>query len=423
MPALLATGLEAWVRERGTGDDQPFAQDPPPGKNPRLHASLRQVLDARTERHRRWAFRAIAAGHPNAVQSRLRKATEASGLDAGRPDRHLFVLRNAPWPNGKVTERETAGLAAKGGVVLPAPPQDLAAFAAIAVLMVEHHPALNAWLDSRRPAHATRLLTAAFAELADPVMPDPAPAAATAPGQQAAGTPVDPHRPPGGRRRRPHPAAGVAPPSPGGLRRLRFRQDGPAAPGHRGVRAARRLVDRPRPQQRPGAARPGLAAGAGPLAARRRRAGRPLPGRDRRGGVDAASRRRPAAHLPAAARLRRGHRRYRRVQRRRGRRGGGARAPGQPPRSAGRPGEGRAHRGHALLRPRRGPRPRYVHRPARHAARARLRADARARRSPPSSPTGCAPSALPTRCSAGKGSPPTPPPCSPRRRASGPGSA
>src|SRR6202000_2242701 len=114
----------------------------------------------RTERPRRWASRATAPDHPRAVQSRLRKATEASGLDAGRPDRHLFVLRNTPWPNGKVTEREAAGLTGKGGVVLPAGPDDLAVFAAIAVLMVEHHPALNTWLASRRAAHGTRLFTA-----------------------------------------------------------------------------------------------------------------------------------------------------------------------------------------------------------------------------------------------------------------------
>ena len=120
-----------------------------PGKNPRLHASLRLVLDPRTERHRRWAFRAIAAGHPRAVQSRLRKAAEASGLDAGRTDRHLFVLRNTPWPTGKVTEQETESFTAKGGIVLPVSPEDLTTFAALGALTAEHHPALNAWLADR----------------------------------------------------------------------------------------------------------------------------------------------------------------------------------------------------------------------------------------------------------------------------------
>jgi hypothetical protein len=165
MPALLAAGLEAWVRELGVGADHPFAQDPPPGKNPRLHASLRLVLDARTERQRRWAFRAIAADHPRAVQSRLRKAAEASGLDAGRPERHLFVLRNTGWPTGKVTEQETAGFAAKGGVVLTAPASDLRTFVALAALTAEHPPALNAWLVARQPAHSTQLLSRALGDV------------------------------------------------------------------------------------------------------------------------------------------------------------------------------------------------------------------------------------------------------------------
>jgi hypothetical protein len=181
MPLLLAAGFESWVRELGAGADHPFAQDPPPGKNPRLHASLRLVLDARTERHRRWAFRAIAGSHPNAVQSRLRKAAEASGLDAGRTDRHLFVLRNAPWPNGKKTEEETVKFAAKGGVVLPASPADLATFAALAVLTAEHYPALNDWLAARKPAHATRLLAVALRDVAEPPGAPPAEASPAGP--------------------------------------------------------------------------------------------------------------------------------------------------------------------------------------------------------------------------------------------------
>jgi hypothetical protein len=195
MPALLGAGFEAWARELGAGADHPFAQDPPPGKNPRLHASLRLVLDARTERHRRWAFRAIAAANPNAVQSRLRKAAEASGLDAGRPDRHLFVLRNGPWPGGKVTEQEVASLAAKGGVVLPAAAGDLTTFAALAVLTARRHPALNAWLADRKPAHGTDLLTVALWDaaeasgLASAARPHPAPAPApdAAPREATAG--------------------------------------------------------------------------------------------------------------------------------------------------------------------------------------------------------------------------------------------
>ena len=199
MPALLDAGFEAWVRELEAGADHPFAQDPPPGKNPRLHASLRLVLDPRTERHRRWAFRAIGAGHPSAVQSRLRKAAEASGLDAGRPDRHLFVLRNDPWPTGKVTVQEVANFAAKGGVVLPAAPGDLVTFAALAELISGHHPALNAWLADRKPAHATELLAVALWDAAEASglgpagsREAPAPEAAAAEPSATAGPPAAP---------------------------------------------------------------------------------------------------------------------------------------------------------------------------------------------------------------------------------------
>ena len=76
MPPLLAAGLEAWARELGGADDQAFVQDPLPGKNPRLHGCLRMLLDTRTERQRRWAFRAIASHSPRAVQTRLKKAIE-----------------------------------------------------------------------------------------------------------------------------------------------------------------------------------------------------------------------------------------------------------------------------------------------------------------------------------------------------------
>ena len=165
MPPLLAAGLEAWARELGGADDQAFVQDPLPGKNPRLHACLRMLLDTRTERQRRWAFRAIASHSPRAVQTRLKKAIEGAGLAAGGvgdAGRRLFVLRSAGWPSGPVTERAAAEFAAKGGVLLPVAEADLATFAALGELLAGHHPELNAWLLARRPAHGTELLRRAL---------------------------------------------------------------------------------------------------------------------------------------------------------------------------------------------------------------------------------------------------------------------
>jgi hypothetical protein len=167
MPPLLAAGLEAWARELGGVEDQVFVQDPLPGKNPRLHACLRMLLDTRTERQRRWAFRAIASNSPRAVQTRLRKAIEGAGLAAGGvgdAGRRLFVLRSAGWPSGPVTEKAAAEFTAKGGVLLPVAEADLRTFAALGELLSGHHPELNAWLLARRPAHGTELLGRALAD-------------------------------------------------------------------------------------------------------------------------------------------------------------------------------------------------------------------------------------------------------------------
>jgi hypothetical protein len=174
MPPLLAAGLEAWARE-ADGDNRTFVQDSPPGKNPRLHACLRMLLDLRTERsQRRWAFRAIASDSPRAVQTRLRKAIEGAGLAAGGvgdAERRLFVLRSAPWPSGPVTEKAAAEFADKGGVVLPAGEADLRTFAALGELLGGHHAELNAWLLARQPAHSTELLGRALGDVRE--LPEP----------------------------------------------------------------------------------------------------------------------------------------------------------------------------------------------------------------------------------------------------------
>jgi hypothetical protein len=192
MPPLLYAGLEAWAREADGGDEQEFIQDSLPGKNPRLHACLRMLLDPRTERQRRWAFRAISSDHPRAVQTRLKKAIEGAGLAAGGvgdAERRLFVLRCARWPNGPVTEKSAAEFADKGGVLLPVTEADLKTFAALGELLGGHHTELNAWLLSRRPAHGTELLGRALGGETEPAAAEPA---MTAPTEDATETELAP---------------------------------------------------------------------------------------------------------------------------------------------------------------------------------------------------------------------------------------
>jgi hypothetical protein len=168
VPSLLQAGLEAWVRERGGVGDQSFVQELLPGKNPPLHAVLRMIIDEDIERQRRWAFRAIAATHANAVQSRLRNAVETAGLDGDSADRMLFILRPAPWPSGPKTAEEVAKFSARGGQKLTLTASDLQVFDALTVMLAERHHALNAWLASRQPAHRTELLSQALGDLAQP---------------------------------------------------------------------------------------------------------------------------------------------------------------------------------------------------------------------------------------------------------------
>ena len=186
VPSLLQAGLEAWVRERGGAGDRSFVQERLPGRNAPLHAVLHMIIDERTERQRRWAFRAIAATNARAVQSRLKNAVEAAGLDGGSADRMLFILRSIPWPSGAKTSEDVAEFTAKGGRKLTLTASDLQVFSAITAMLAERHPALNAWLASRQPAHHTELLSHALGDLAQPGQqaPSGAPALSTEPSPQ-----------------------------------------------------------------------------------------------------------------------------------------------------------------------------------------------------------------------------------------------
>jgi hypothetical protein len=198
MPDLLDAGLDSWIRERGEADSLAFIRERHPRKNPALHAELRMIIDDRTERQRRWAFRAIAAESAVSVLSRLRNATRAIGLDSDTANRQLFVLRSTPWPNGRKTEGERADFTARGGLTIPATVGDLKTFAALRAMLAERHPDLNAWLVARQPAHRTDLLRLALADIVPPETsasastdeaedPEPAPEADRTAGPSSAG--------------------------------------------------------------------------------------------------------------------------------------------------------------------------------------------------------------------------------------------
>jgi hypothetical protein len=170
VPGLLTAALTAWIAERGAASHE-YAQDPPPGRKPPLHARLRRSLDEETEDELHWAFRAIASDNARAAQCRIRNACTLAGLrqDAGK--RRLYLLRNGPWPSGPVTREVVTAFTEAGGAVLPLTEDDLRTFAALRQLLTEHDPHLQEWLVARRPASGSPLLRAALADAVEAAPP------------------------------------------------------------------------------------------------------------------------------------------------------------------------------------------------------------------------------------------------------------
>ncbi|MCT2587009.1 helicase HerA domain-containing protein [Actinophytocola gossypii] len=171
MPKLLAAALTAWMVEHGDSGVE-WKLDPPFGGKRPLHARLRRTLDEETEDEAHWSFRAIAHGNAIAAQARLRDARIESAL---RPDhtRELVVLRNAPWPSGKVTAKKLAEFKESGGRDLPVTDDDLRTFRALETLLREKPAGLEAWLVARKPASRTELLDNVLGKQVEPEPENP----------------------------------------------------------------------------------------------------------------------------------------------------------------------------------------------------------------------------------------------------------
>ena len=163
LPALLRAGLTAFAEENAeTGT---YSVDPPLGRNPSLHARLRQIVDVDTDDEVHWSFRAVLNDNAVAALHRLRAAMTASGIELPGGRRRLFILRNASWSRGPKTQQALDGLRAHGGTVVSLPEADLKVFRALRQLLDERPEGLAAWLRARRHASKTALLA--------PLSPEP----------------------------------------------------------------------------------------------------------------------------------------------------------------------------------------------------------------------------------------------------------
>ncbi|MFF5171775.1 ATP-binding protein [Micromonospora sp. NPDC000089] len=162
VPALLAAGLTAWIREHGEAGAA-FTVDPPPSANPPLHARLRLTLDEATENQVHWCFRAVSdQHHAIAALNRVRKACTAAGLDRRVPKRRLILLRNAPWSAGVKTREAIEAFTAAGGTVLRLDEADLRSLVALRTLLAEAPGDVQGWLTARRPTRDISVLRQAL---------------------------------------------------------------------------------------------------------------------------------------------------------------------------------------------------------------------------------------------------------------------
>ncbi len=162
VPTLLSAGLTAWIVENGGTRD--LTVEPSPSSRPPLHAKLTHTLDAATGEALHWSFRAITAGHGNAILPRITAACTAAAISAGNPRRRLVLLRDEPWSTGTKVQQALTAFEAAGGRTLPLTANDRAAFTALGTLLAERPPGLRAWLLIRRPASATALLHEALGD-------------------------------------------------------------------------------------------------------------------------------------------------------------------------------------------------------------------------------------------------------------------
>jgi len=120
-------------------------------RRPALHSRLTFTFHSEADMERHYCFRVIGHSHALSVQARLRAAMTASGIDKKLPFRQLFILRDAEFPTGKVTNELKARFLADGGTCVAVTSDDLRTFVALRELNAAKLEGFVAWLQSTTP--------------------------------------------------------------------------------------------------------------------------------------------------------------------------------------------------------------------------------------------------------------------------------
>lgn len=159
---VLAGALECLVVELAPSDAETMTVETDFGdKRPALHARLRRILHYAHERETHFSFRAISQQHPNAVTARIKAAITASGIDPALSlQRHLVLIRDGPFSQGKVTQALLEQVRRAGGDAIAPEADTLRTLAALAWLNGERPAGYERWLRERRPASGLGLFRA-----------------------------------------------------------------------------------------------------------------------------------------------------------------------------------------------------------------------------------------------------------------------
>ncbi len=120
-------------------------------KRPALHVRLTFTFHSEGDLEKHYCFRVVEHAHALSVQARLRAAMTASGIDKRLPFRHLFILRSAEFPSGKVTNELKVRFFADGGKCIAATEDDLRTFIALRELKASGDDGFTAWLQAAKP--------------------------------------------------------------------------------------------------------------------------------------------------------------------------------------------------------------------------------------------------------------------------------
>jgi hypothetical protein len=165
---LLEAACRALVAENRVPEDVDVLLDedfPGPGSYAPLHARVRVVYRAESEREKHYAVRFLQKKHHHAFQARIKAAMTASGIDHNLPFRKLVLFRAGAVPAGAQTTTLVAELQSRGGSFAEPSIDELKTLSALAQMFADpkETPRLRDWL--RAEPIVSRLPT--FAETAE----------------------------------------------------------------------------------------------------------------------------------------------------------------------------------------------------------------------------------------------------------------